>query len=189
MKQSILFSSTKRCLNALKKKQIIAYPTESVFGLGCDPDSKKAVLSLLDIKKRSINKGLILISAYFNQLNTYIEKQKLSLIQKKIIKQVWPGPLTLLLPKNHTTPEWITGNSVWIAARVTSHPSIRKLCKLFKKPIISTSANLSGSKPCYNQNEIINVFGSKIPILKGFLGYKKPSCIVNIFSGKVIRYG
>ncbi|QJC34539.1 hypothetical protein GJT95_01225 [Enterobacteriaceae endosymbiont of Donacia crassipes] len=180
-------------INALKMGKIIAYPTESVFGLGCDPDNKKAVYKLLIIKKRSIKKGLILIASKYSQLLKYINETKIIKYRKKEILSSWPGMITWIMPVSINTPYWLTGNFNSIAVRVTNHYLIQKICNYFGKPIISTSANISGMKPCLTSKEVENHFydvKKHIVILHGKTGgCLKPSEIRDSFTNLVIRKG
>ena len=79
---------------------IIAYPTEAVFGLGCDPDNSQAIEKLLSIKKRSPEKGLILLAANYAQLLPYIDDSKIQQDQRVTILSRWPDGITQLVPKN-----------------------------------------------------------------------------------------
>ncbi|QJC37768.1 hypothetical protein GJU03_01220 [Enterobacteriaceae endosymbiont of Donacia bicoloricornis] len=180
-------------INALKMGKIIAYPTESVFSLGCDPDNKKAVYKLLKIKKRSIKKGLILIASNYNQLLKYINEKKILKSQKKKILSTWPGIITWVMPIKINTPYWLIGNFNSIAVRVTNHYLTSKLCNYFGKPIISTSANISGKKPCLTHQDVLHHFydvKEHILILNGKTGgYLKPSEIRDSFTNLVIRKG
>lgn len=83
MKKKLINNSINFCLKHLKKNSVIAYPTESIFGFGCDPDNLIAIYKLLKIKKRSIKKGLILIASDYEQFIPYIEDKKISFVQKK----------------------------------------------------------------------------------------------------------
>ncbi|QJC35727.1 Sua5/YciO/YrdC/YwlC family protein [Enterobacteriaceae endosymbiont of Donacia sparganii] len=180
-------------INALKIGKIIAYPTESVFGLGCDPDNKKAVYKLLIIKKRSIKKGLILVASKYTQLLKYINEKKIIKSQKKKILSTWPGQITWIMPISKKTPFWLTGNFNSIAVRITNHYLISKLCNYFGKPIVSTSANISGMQPCLTSKEVLNQFykvKKHILILNGKTGnHVKPSEIRDSFTNLVIRKG
>ncbi|CAL4323374.1 Sua5/YciO/YrdC/YwlC family protein [Buchnera aphidicola] len=175
-------------LNILKKNRIFAYPTESVFGLGCNPDNEQVLVDLLLLKKRSINKGLILIASNYKQLLPYININLLSQKQKKKILSLWPGFITFLIPCSTNISRLITGGSKFVAVRVTEHPVVRKICNIFGKPIVSTSANISGMPASRTTLEILNYFGKRIPILSGSLGsYAHSSKIFNIITGEYIR--
>ncbi|CAL4325539.1 Threonylcarbamoyl-AMP synthase [Buchnera aphidicola (Protaphis terricola)] len=189
MSKNFHLNSLISCIQHLYSKKVIAYPTESMFGLGCDPDSKKAVRNLLILKKRSIEKGFILVSSNYKQIKKYIDETKISINQKKIMFKLWPGPVTFLLPSNPLVPYWLTGRFNTIAVRISNHFSIIKLCNIFGKPLISTSANFSNMPPCRTKRDVLKNFGEKFPLLNGKIGNEKnPSKIINIIDGKLIRY-
>ncbi len=176
--------------NYLKNGEVIAYPTEAVFGLGCDPDCESAVLKLLQLKQRSVDKGLILIASHYQQLIPYIDELAITNEQKQLALTSWPGPVTWVFPKNTKTPYFLTGKFDTIAVRVTNHPLVCKLCDLYGKPIVSTSANLSNYPPCKTASDVASQFGENFPILQGQTGNRlQPSQIRNIQTGNIIRQG
>lgn len=166
-----IHNSLKETIFALKKGKIIAYPTESVFALGCDPENKKAIKKLLSIKKRSWKKGFILLASHYKQIIPYIDEKKIDKTQKKKILQ--NKLITWVIPKKKYISKLLSGKHNSIAIRMINLKLIKKLCYLYGKPIISTSANLNGFSPCKKKKEIINQFNNKIFILNGSLGNKK----------------
>ena len=129
---------------ALANGGVIAYPTESVIGLGCDPDNEQAILKLLDIKRRPYQKGLILIASQMKQLEPYVEFANLDTFET--IAASWPGPETWIVPKSSSVSPLVYGTHNSIAVRVSAHPGVRALCDAFGGAIISTSANLTGKR-------------------------------------------
>lgn len=183
-----IYTSLVKCIDFLNKNYIIAYPTEAVFALGCNPDSDDAIINLLKLKHRSQNKGLILIAASYNQLIPYINECRLSDFQKQKIFSLWPGFITFLVPARSNVSNWITGSSNLIAVRVTTHPVVKRLCLHYGKPIISTSANVTGMPESRTVKDVIQYFGSNIPILNGNIGgFLYPSQIFNILTGEYVR--
>ncbi|AYA41429.1 L-threonylcarbamoyladenylate synthase type 1 TsaC [Xenorhabdus nematophila] len=177
-------------VTALKEGKVIAYPTEAVFGLGCDPDSENAVQELLALKNRPWEKGLILIADNYERLCSYIDDVQLSDEQKETIFSFWPGPVTWVIPAKKITPKWLTGKFSTLAVRVTDHPLVKQLCSLYGKPLVSTSANLSGLEPCRSVEEVRLQFGNRIPVLSGEVGGRKnPSEIRDALTGKLYRQG
>ncbi|PHM62275.1 L-threonylcarbamoyladenylate synthase type 1 TsaC [Xenorhabdus ishibashii] len=177
-------------ITALKEEKVIAYPTEAVFGLGCDPDSENAVQELLALKNRSWEKGLILIADKYERLCTYIDDEQINDTQKETIFSSWPGPVTWVIPAKVTTPKWLTGKFSTLAVRVTDHPLVRQLCAIYEKPLVSTSANLSGLAPCRSVEEVRQQFGNRVPILGGEVGGREnPSEIRDALTGKLYRQG
>lgn len=178
------------CVEQLQQQAVIAYPTEAVFGLGCDPDSEEAVMQLLAFKQRPIEKGLILIAADYTQLQPYIADEALSMAQRERMFATWPGPVTWVLPALPQTPRWLTGRFDTLAVRVSDHPAVQELCRQYGKPLVSTSANLSGQPPCRTVEEVRLQFGDHFPVLQGETGGRlNPSEIRDIISGDIIRQG
>ncbi|QLK62764.1 L-threonylcarbamoyladenylate synthase type 1 TsaC [Enterobacteriaceae bacterium Kacie_13] len=177
-------------LEALQKQQVIAYPTEAVFGLGCDPDSERAVEALLALKKRPKDKGLILIADNYEQLLPYIDDSSLTEQQRQTIHSSWPGPVTWVMPAKASTPDWLTGRFSSLAVRVTDHSLVKELCQKFGKPLVSTSANLNGQPPCRVAEEVSQQFGQDFPVLAGKVGGREnPSEIRDALTGNLIRQG
>jgi L-threonylcarbamoyladenylate synthase len=168
---------------------ILAYPTEAVFGLGCDPDNISAIENLLTIKKRPKNKGLILLAAHYSQLLPYIDDSKLTQVQRQHVLSRWPNGVTQLLPKNKQTLSLLTGEFDRIAVRLTDQPDVVSLCAQTNKPIVSTSANLSGQPPATTWQNLSPALINFIDyIIKGdTLGYTQPSTIIDALTERVIR--
>ena len=103
MNKNLPSEAVQRAVVALNNKEVIAYPTEAVFGVGCDPDSEEAVMNLLALKQRPVDKGLILIAASFEQLQPYIDDSMLSEEQRAAIFSRWPGPVTFVFPAKAST--------------------------------------------------------------------------------------
>lgn len=177
-------------VQVLKHQHVIAYPTEAVFGVGCDPDSEIAVNRLLSLKQRPVDKGLILIAAHFAQLQPYIDDGALSQAQRDAVFARWPGPVTFVFPAKKSTPRWLTGRFDTLAVRVTDHPLVIALCDAFSKPVVSTSANLSGLPPCRSTEEVKRQFGDNFPVLDGATGGRlNPSEIRDALTGELFREG
>ncbi len=177
-------------VRALRQEEVIAYPTEAVFGLGCDPDSEKAVNTLLVLKQRPWQKGLILVAANYAQLEPYINDSMLNEIQRETLFSTWPGPITWVIPARVETPQWLTGCFDSLAVRVSNHPLVQQLCAEYGKPLVSTSANLSGYEPCRTEEEVRLQFGPSLPVLSGQVGGRlNPSEIRDALTGKRFRQG
>ncbi|URJ27971.1 Sua5/YciO/YrdC/YwlC family protein [Candidatus Blochmannia vicinus (nom. nud.)] len=185
----ILYSSNIKDLIAqLYRGKVIIYPTESVFGLGCDPDNKYAIHTLLKIKNRSWKKGLILISANYTQLLKYIDDSCLNEEQRSRAFSILPRPTTWVFPAKINSPYWLTGQFSSLAVRISYFKPIQRLCLAFGKPLVSTSANLSGQPPARTITEVYKQFGSEIPIMyEDVLGKHNPSEIRDIMTNKLIR--
>jgi L-threonylcarbamoyladenylate synthase len=168
---------------------VIAYPTEAVYGLGCDPLNAKAVLHLLALKRRSIDKGLVLIASDRDQLKPFIAP--LDSNQIDTLDASWPGPVTWLVPANPNTPQWLKGNHNTIAVRVTAHSLAAALCRELGHALVSTSANLSGTRPARNPLQVHRYFDQQLDgILNGPLGkLAKPTPIQDLCTGRIVRSG
>lgn len=179
-----------QAISMLKNNAVIAYPTEAVFGLGCDPDSAVAVDTLLKLKQRAIEKGLILIAADYQQLAPYLSDNQLNTLQRENMFANWPGPVTYVIPAKKETPKWLTGAFNSLAVRVTDHPVVIELCRAYNKPLVSTSANLSGLQPCRSAKEVWTQFGVNFPVVLGETGKRlHPSEIRDAITGVQLRIG
>ena len=170
----------------LKAGKVVAYPTEAVWGLGCDPLNARAVHALLTIKRRDVDKGLILIAASMRQLDDYLRGLEPSLLAK--LERSWPGPITWLVPDNGFAPRWIVGSNTYLALRVSAHQPVIDLCRAYGGPIVSTSANISGRPtpkwPWQLQRQLIGLGFC----MHGPLGEsRRPSEIRELISDKVVR--
>lgn len=174
-------------INALYTGGIIAYPTEAVWGVGCDPFDGDAVLQLLQIKQRDWRKGVILVAADMAQLQPYLHGLDNNHLQT--LRVSWPGPNTWLVPDNGTAPDWITGGRDTLALRVSAHPVVAALCRQFGAPIVSTSANPAGKSPARSLLDVRRYFGNRLDVVvPGALGgLQKPTQIRNVISGEICR--
>jgi len=166
---------------------VIAYPTEAVYGLGCDPLNENSVLRLLKLKQRDSAKGLILIAADFQQLEPFVKP--ISDQQMATVSATWPGPVTWLFPAADDTPGWLTGNHSTLAVRVTAHPVAAELCKAFGGPLVSTSANISSREPARSAVEVRGQFDDKLAaIVTGQIDQsRQPTPIFDAISGEQVR--
>src|SRR5262249_39568552 len=141
----------------------------AVYGLGCDPFNFKAVEKLLSIKKRSVEKGLILVAADWEQIEYLVEP-----IPPPALAQVlatWPGPYTWVFPARPSVPEWIRGKHPTVAVRVSAHPIVKELCQAFGSCLVSTSANKEGELPARDSRMVKILFHDEVDfVLPGPLG-------------------
>lgn len=174
-------------VNALRAGGIIAYPTEAVWGVGCDPFCESAVEHLLQLKQRNWRKGVILVAADTAQLQPYLH----GLDEKylKILMMSWPGPNTWLVPNNGVAPDWITGGRDTLALRVSAHPVVSALCKNFGGALVSTSANPAGKRPARSLLDVRRYFGDQLNVVvPGALGgLQNPTQIRDVISGDICR--
>jgi len=163
---------------------VFAYPTEAVFGLGCDPDNQDAVMRLLAIKQRPVNKGLILIASDFSQVAHYL--QPLTPAQRELTA---PSQTTYVYPALASVPDWLTGDFDTLAVRITNHPAAQALCNTIQSALVSTSANMAGQVPARSVFEVKQHLGNKIDAILDAKPGKldKPTVIRDSISGKIIR--
>jgi L-threonylcarbamoyladenylate synthase len=174
---------------ALRRGGVIAYPTEAVWGLGCDPFDAAAVHKLLAIKQRDQAKGLILIAANFAQIAPLIDADGLSAERMQAVRATWPGPHTWLMPCTAAVPAWVRGAHATLALRVSSHPDVIALCEAFGGPLVSTSANLAGAEPAREADALAPALLEKIDgVLAGRTGdLAAPTPIRDAATGAVLR--
>jgi L-threonylcarbamoyladenylate synthase len=175
--------------NVIHNGGVIAYPTEAVWGLGCDPFNAEAVFDVLSLKNRSVDKGLILIASQIEQFDFILKDLPESYIKK--LRLSWPGPFTWIVPTNEKVPEWVSGKHDGIAIRVTKHPLVCALCDQVGGPIISTSANPQAKPAATSRSQVEKYFRGNPRlqyITKGQIGdSSKPSLIRDIRTDQIIR--
>ena len=171
----------------MREGRIVAYPTEAVWGMGCDPLNPGAVAALLALKGRSKAKGLILIAADFGQIEPFLDIPSPE-IRTRLLES-WPGPVTWIVPAARRTPGWLKGKRGSLAVRVTAHPVASALCGSFGGAIVSTSANPSGAKPALTLLKTRLYFAdAALDFLPGKLGgLDKPTAIYDVRSGLRLR--
>lgn len=176
-------------VTALRKGGVIAYPTEGVWGLGCDPRDEAAVMRLLSLKQRDVDKGLILIASDEAQLAEFIDVTALAVERLIEVRASWPGPNTWILPASASAPRWITGRHDGIAVRVTAHPHVIALCNGFGGALVSTSANIATApSPCSRGALDPRIVAGVDAISPGeTLGRDQPSTIRDARSGALVR--
>ena len=177
-----------RCADVIRSGGVIAYPTEGVWGVGCDPWHDEAVEYLLSLKRRQPAKGLILISgdaAHFEPLlATVSPDQRAQVVMPRARATTWlvPDPTQYF-------PDYLRGKHDTVALRVSSHPLVAALTARLGYPIISTSANLSGHPAAQTALRVRQYFGDRLDaLLPGqTAGDARPSQIIDLRSGTIIR--
>lgn len=177
----------KAAADVIREDGVIAYPTETLPGLGCLASSQAAVKKLLEIKKRTAEKGLILLASKLEQLEPWIAP--LDTKQRQKLRLPSTTPTTWLVPAaNKKTNPLVQGKHDKLAIRITTHPVARELCDLTGEAIISTSANLAGDPAALQLDEISPAILEQLDlILIGPEGTRKPSKIRDLISDQVIR--
>ena len=188
MSASLPELSTEGAVDALVAGEVIAWPTEAVWGLGCDPMNSTAVKKLLKIKNRRADQGLILIAADFEQVQHLLAPVTVCEMGRALGS--WPGPVSWLFPVRKDTPTWLSGQHQTLAVRVTDHPLTRRLCRVFGGPLVSTSANPSALPAATNLRQVKKYFaGSGLAgYLNGELGIQqRVSEIRDLATDELIR--
>lgn len=179
-------SLSRRLRAHFRRGGLLAYPTESCYGLGCDPRNARAVKHLLRLKGRPQAKGLILIADRYSRLQRYLAP--LNAAQQQRIGKTWPGPHTWLLPVSQRTPRWLRGKHATLAVRVTAHPEAASLCHALGSALVSTSANHGGMMPIKDYATCLKAFGKQVWVIPGRVGKRKqPTTIQDLASGRIIR--
>jgi L-threonylcarbamoyladenylate synthase len=171
----------------LRSGGIVAYPTEAVWGLGCDPFNPHACSRLMALKRRALGKGMIVVASHFDQI-----EPMLKMVDERIEQRAhatWPGPMTWLWPAEDWVPDWLTGRRNRIAVRISAHPVVRELCDAYDGPIVSTSANASGRVPAQTATQVRMWFGDAVDlIVPGDTGgLDKPTPIRDLLTGMTMR--
>ncbi len=184
-------SAQKQIPDIFKRGGIIAYPTETFYGLGVDPFNEAAVNKLFKLKDRDPDKPISILIKDKKMLLEVVEEIPSS--AEILRKKFWPGPLTIIFKAKKTIPSVITGNTGKIAVRISCNPITQKLLEIIDSPITTTSANPSGKKSPVTAGEVANYFGDKIDLIidGGLLSGKLGSTIVDATEEKlkVIREG
>ena len=176
-------------LPVLRAGGVIAYPTEAVWGLGCDPGHEAAVMKLLRLKQRPVEKGMILVAAELAQLDGWVRLHALPPARQSAVLASWPGANTWILPAGERAPRWITGEHSGLAVRISAHPLVAALCRAWNGPLVSTSANLAGEPPARLRTELDPRL---LALLDGVIdgdtgGLAQPTPIRDALSGRVLR--
>lgn len=179
----------RQAVRVLRAGGVIAYPTEAVYGIGCDPQRFEAVERVLRLKGRSAEKGMILVAGSLSQFEGYVRMDR---AMKRRVTATWPGPVTWIVPAGELAPAWITGGRPTLAVRVTAHHQTAALCLEFGGPLVSTSANPSGRRPARTPLEVrLRLAGRELDFLvPGATGAGgRPTEIRRGDTGAVLRKG
>lgn len=170
----------------LRNGGVIAYPTESCYGFGCDPFNYSAINKIIQLKGRNKAKGMIVIVGSVNQLQNVISP--LHENDKSQLTQYWPGFYSIILPVSRQIPRNLIGAHRKIAVRVTRHKLVKQLTNALNMPLVSTSANKSGHQSIKTYRECVRQFGKQVMVLAGTTNFaKKPSTILDWESKKILR--
>jgi len=174
-----MFLTVSQAVDFLKGEKIIALPTETVYGLACLYNSKKAIEALYELKGRPSNKAMTINLAQSKEITTFLAKDIPGL--STLIEAFWPGPLTVVVPikKDIVLPEMCGGKNL-CGFRVPDHPLTLSVLKEVG-PIVLPSANMSGEPPATSAREVCAIFGEHFPVLDGGESLLKIASTVLIF--------
>jgi L-threonylcarbamoyladenylate synthase len=171
--------------SAIKQGEIIAYPTEAVYGLGVDPTQEAAVEKLYKLKQRDPNKGCIIVAASWGMVKHFTR----TIPNYDKVFASWPGHVTWVFPASSIVPRIVQNPDNTVAIRVSNHPIIQSLCQELDAPIVSTSANMHNGEPAKTAAEVAKIFGNNITtIIDAKIGSNHSvSTIKNAINGEILR--
>ena len=181
--------SPEHAARLLHQGGVVAYPTEAVWGLGCDPFDPQALVRLLAIKQRPAAKGMIVIAADLAQVHSHLRWEALPDARRTQVLASWPGPNTWLIPCAESVPHALRGEHDTLAVRITDHPIAAALCRAFGGPIVSTSANLTGEPPAFRREGLSPALLALVDgVCEGETGgLAAPTAIRDARTGEVLR--
>lgn len=179
----------RRAARTLQAGGVIAYPTETVWGLGCNPADARAVEHIWALKGRAAEKGLILIAPRLALLSPWVAP--LGEDQRERLLRPLGRPVTWVVPARPGTPGWLTGKRPTLAVRISDHPVVRALCEAVLRPLVSTSANPTGRPPARSALMVRRYFDGHVDLIVpgGPGGMGRPSEIRELISGRILRPG
>jgi len=162
-KDRISESILQQVISSLVEGAVIGYPTETVYGIGCDAYNSTAIEKIYKLKGRNYSLPLIVLvddKSTVQELTTYIPETA-----EVLMNEFWPGPLTIIFKASSSVPEILNNGKGTIGLRISSDPICKNILENFKMPLVSTSANPTGSTPAKSAEELKGYFGSKIDVI------------------------
>ncbi len=180
-------NSIEKAVLAIKHGGTVVYPTEGVFGFGCDFNNEQSVHKILQLKQRDVAKGLVLIASHIQHIMPLIKPTNRMDLARAL--KTWPGHHTWVFPKTQLTPSWISGNFDSVAVRVSKHPAVKQLCDSLNSALVSTSANLAGQTTPSTLVEQAELWGDQVDYYLDLPlgGSKHPSSIKLASNGQILR--
>lgn len=178
-----MISDIVKVVKILERGGVIAYPTDTLYGVGCDALNEDAVKKVFEIKGRDFSKPMSIACSSVEMLEKYVT---ILAETKKLLDKILPGPYTVLLPKKESILKIITAGSDLVGVRVPDHKLILEIIKNFGKPIITTSANLSGEPDMIKYDDITLHVDH---IVKGECKYNQPSTVFDPIKKSILRKG
>ena len=177
-----------KLVEIIKNDGVISVPTDTVYGLCAQINSKKAYDKLVNVKKRPENKPFPIMCADKEQIESIAILDEIS---EKLIKAFMPGPITLILKKQPDLPQYINNGGETIAVRMATSKELKELIKKVGNPIFMSSANISGENVCTNLDEIEKACPILDGMLDGLVTFNQASTIVDCSTNeiKILRNG
>ncbi|MCP3887343.1 MAG: threonylcarbamoyl-AMP synthase [Desulfobulbaceae bacterium] len=144
----------------LRQGKIVAFPTETYYGLGVDPGNDGALARLFSLKQRQADKPLLLLIKNRNQLDSLVSHVPSQ--YPELMDRYWPGPLTLIFPAHQSLNSKLTANTNTVGIRISPHPVASSLVQHVGMPITATSCNISGYSPAKSAEEVLRIFGEGV---------------------------
>ncbi len=168
---------------------VVAMPTESCYGLACNPLALKAVRRIMKMKRRPANKGVILIADHISRFSRFTMPNKIPHKMMEKMLQTWPGANTWIVPCAPQVSPFLRGDYRSIAIRVTAHKGARELCRRAQTALVSTSANRANRAALRSYAAVFQVFGAELDgVVEGRIGAdKRPSRIQDAVTDHILR--
>lgn len=185
MKKMEIGKDISKCINSLKNGGVVAYPTDTVYGLGADIGSLSAVERLYKMKGRDFDKPFLLNIGEKSLLNQYVKN--ISELEQLLVDKLWPGKVSIIFDASDEIPEYIHKGMGTIGVRMPDNDLALKLLRSYGGALISTSVNVSGDPPLLSSNEVKAQFSDYVDYL---LGENEtcsgiPSTIVRVINDKI----
>ncbi len=177
-----------KCVNIIKKGDLLAFPTETVYGLGAISTSEEAFNKLVETKKRPPNKPFTLMCSSLKQVKDIIEIEPYA---TKLIKKYMPGPITLILKTKKSVPHYLDLGTGFVGIRIPNDEFVLKMIEKIGAPLLVPSANVSNEPPAMSDEEVYKYFGNSVEIVCGKCEKTIPSTVVKVEDGKltILREG
>lgn len=177
--------------NCLKHGGIGIFPTDTVYGLGCSAFNNEAIHNLFVLKNRDYSKPINILISDLGMLDGLVAN--ISDIEKTLMENFWPGPLTIIFPKKENISNLLTANLGTIGIRMPNHPITLELISRTNLPLATTSANISGNRPGIQLSDFYTDFNNKLNFMidSGIANLQIPSTIVSVDNNqvKILREG
>ncbi|PLX96925.1 MAG: threonylcarbamoyl-AMP synthase [Desulfuromonas sp.] len=172
-----------KVVDCLKQGGVIAYPTDTTYGIGCDIFNKKGVKRIYQIKQRDARKPFSFICSDLSDISNYAQVSNFAF---KTMKRNLPGPYTFVLEATRVVPDLLTTRQRTVGVRIPECPIVRAIVETLGHPLVTTSANISGEEVCHDPIDIHDLFGSKLDmVVDGGILLGEPSTVISLVDDQV----